>query len=69
MIDFNPEKYKTQIEESRKRCQISARFEEPDRVPISISAGGSYFARLFGYNTLIRVVKYAKEAGKYSIPL
>ena len=50
MIDFDPEKYRTQIEESRKRREVSARFEEPDRVPISISAGGSYFAWLFGCN-------------------
>jgi len=47
---FNPEKYKKQIEESLKRKQIAFSFREPDCVPINISAGGSYFAKLFGYN-------------------
>jgi uroporphyrinogen-III decarboxylase len=47
---FNPEKYKDRIEESKKRLEITRRFVEPDRVPILISTGGSFFARLFGYN-------------------
>jgi len=50
MIEFDPEKYRARIEESGKRFQISARFEEPDRVPISISVSGSFFTRLFGFN-------------------
>ncbi len=50
MVDFDPEKYKSRIAESRKRRQISARFQEPDRVPISISVSGSFFSNLFGYN-------------------
>ena len=30
--------------------KISQQFEEPDRVPITFSIGGSFFANLFGYN-------------------
>ncbi|HID95151.1 MAG TPA: hypothetical protein EYP53_03725 [Candidatus Latescibacteria bacterium] len=47
---FDPQKYTQRIEESRRRFEITRRFEEPDRVPISISTGGSFYARLFGYN-------------------
>lgn len=47
---FDPEKYRTQIEESRKRNEIAHSFREPDRVPVHISTGGSYFAKMFGYN-------------------
>lgn len=39
MVDFNPEKYQAQIEESRKRLEIARSFREPDRVPILISTG------------------------------
>jgi len=47
---FDPEKYRTRIEESRRRIEVASQFQEPDRVPIQISTGGSYYARLFGYN-------------------
>lgn len=47
---FNPEKYAGRIEESRKRLEIARQFKEPDRVPITISVGGSFFCKLFGYN-------------------
>ncbi|MDH7481823.1 MAG: uroporphyrinogen decarboxylase family protein [Armatimonadota bacterium] len=47
---FNPDNYIDRIEESKKRLEITWRFEEPDRVPIQISTGGSFYAKLFGYN-------------------
>ncbi len=47
---FNPEKYRNRIEENKRRHQISASWQEPDRVPIHISTGGSFYSRLFGYN-------------------
>jgi len=47
---FDPEKYRDRIEESRRRIEITSRFEEPDRVPIRISQGGSYHCWLFGYD-------------------
>ncbi len=47
---FNPEKYRDRIEESKRRHQISASWQEPDRVPIQISTGGSFYSRLFGCN-------------------
>ena len=50
MLDFDPGKYEAKIEASRKRLEIARRFQEPDRVPILISTGGSYYARLFGTN-------------------
>jgi len=50
MIQFHPDRYETRIAESRRRWEIAQRFEEPDRVPISISTAGSYYCSLFGYN-------------------
>lgn len=47
---FDPEKYRDRIEESRRRIEITSRFEEPDRVPIRISEGGSYYCWLFGHD-------------------
>lgn len=47
---FDPRKYAARIEESKKRRETANRFEEPDRVPITISVGGSFFSRLFGCN-------------------
>lgn len=38
------------IKEANERIKIAYSFKEPDRVPISISEHGSYWARLFGYN-------------------
>ncbi|MBN1343274.1 MAG: hypothetical protein JXQ73_11375 [Phycisphaerae bacterium] len=50
MIQFRPERYEDRIKESKHRWEAAQRFEEPDRVPISISTAGSYYSRLFGYN-------------------
>jgi len=47
---FNPDRYRTRIEESERRYEITSRFEEPDRVPIRISTGGSYWCGLNGVN-------------------
>jgi uroporphyrinogen-III decarboxylase len=47
---FEPEKYRDRIEESKKRLEVARQFREPDRVPISISASGSYYCWLFGVN-------------------
>lgn len=47
---FNPQKYAEHIEESRKRLEIARQFQEPDRVPITISVAGSFFSKLFGCN-------------------
>jgi len=38
------------MEQAKRRWEIAARFEEPDRVPIRMSVGGSFFARLTGAN-------------------
>ncbi len=46
MEDFDLDKYKDQIELSRRRLQTSDRFEEPDGIPIHISVGGSFFCKL-----------------------
>ena len=37
MIEFRPERYESRIESSKRRWEVAKRFEEPDRVPISIS--------------------------------
>jgi uroporphyrinogen-III decarboxylase len=47
---FDPEKYRGRIEESRKRLEITSRFEEPDRVPIKISESGSFHCWRLGYD-------------------
>ncbi len=49
MEPFDPARFSKQIEESRKRLEKVAEFEEPDRVPVIISLGGPYYAKLFGY--------------------
>ncbi len=50
MVEFRPETYANRIQESLRRWQIARSFREPDRVPITISTGGSFYCRLFGYN-------------------
>jgi uroporphyrinogen-III decarboxylase len=45
-IDFS--KHEKRFEASRARLRAAHAFEEGDRVPTSVSAGGSYFAWLFG---------------------
>jgi uroporphyrinogen-III decarboxylase len=47
---FDPDKYRSRIEDSRRRIELTSRFEEPDRVPIRISQGGSYYCWLFGHD-------------------
>ncbi len=50
MFDFDIGKYADRIEESRRRLEVTRRFQEPDRVPINITVGGPFFAHLLGYN-------------------
>ncbi len=50
MVPFCPQRYEARIEQARRRWDTAQRFEEPDRVPISISTAGSYYCWLFGYN-------------------
>lgn len=50
VFDFNPADYQPQIEDAAKRFEIANSFREADRVPVSMPVGGSYFARMFGYN-------------------
>jgi uroporphyrinogen-III decarboxylase len=50
MVQFDPARYERRIEDSKRRWEIARRFQEPDRVPISISTAGSYYCWLFGYN-------------------
>jgi uroporphyrinogen-III decarboxylase len=50
LIKFNPDKYKDRIEYSQKLYDITSKFKEPERVPIHISVGGSFFCKLFGVN-------------------
>jgi len=46
LSSFDPDRYRDQIEMSRRRLETSSRFEEPDRVPVTISTSGSYFCKL-----------------------
>lgn len=48
MLDLD--KYEGLIKEAEKRRSIAFSFKEPDRVPIHISTGGSYYSHMFGYN-------------------
>lgn len=45
---FDAQKYQRQIEASRKRIETAKSFQEPDRVPIRISLGNSFFCNMFG---------------------
>ncbi|RLE81131.1 MAG: hypothetical protein DRJ51_04440 [Thermoprotei archaeon] len=49
MEPFNYTYYSRLAEENRKRVEKASEFEEPDRVPVIISLGGPYYAKLFGY--------------------
>ena len=49
-MSFDIERYRSRIEESRRRIEIASRFEEPDRVPIAISVAGSFYCALLGYD-------------------
>jgi uroporphyrinogen-III decarboxylase len=50
MVAFSPEQYRSRIEESRQRLATARAFQEPDRVPITISTAGSFYCKLFGVN-------------------
>jgi len=43
------EKYRKVIEQSKSRIETACRFAEPDRVPVQLGVGGSFFCDLFGY--------------------
>jgi len=49
MEPFNYRRYYQLAEENRRRLEKAHSFEETDRVPITISLGGPYYAKLFGY--------------------
>lgn len=49
-LEFDPAKYEDRIKESAMRLEVAKRFQEPDRVPITISTAGSFYTKLFGYN-------------------
>lgn len=57
-IEFDLERYRLQMEDARKRLTIARSFQEPDRVPITISVAGSFFCKLFGVN----IRDYYKDA-------
>ncbi len=68
MEPFDPERYRAQLEESRKRVEKVLDFEEPDRVPVSINLQGPYYAWLFGvplseYYTDLKVMLYVQVKG------
>jgi uroporphyrinogen-III decarboxylase len=44
--DFSFDKYREHIDRVRERLDVSASFEEPDRVPITLSVSGSFFCKL-----------------------
>ncbi|HNQ34458.1 MAG TPA: hypothetical protein PKN80_00115 [bacterium] len=58
ILDNLREKHRVKLSESSRRKEISFSFREPDRVPIRISAAGSYYAHMFGYN----IKDYYQEA-------
>ncbi len=49
-LEFDVERYREQMEEARRRLEIAERFQEPDRVPVTISVGGSFYCKLIGAN-------------------
>lgn len=50
VLDFNPALYRKDIEASQRRLRTTERLQEPDRVPIKISTGGSFYCRMSGVN-------------------
>jgi hypothetical protein len=69
---FDPERYRAQLEESRKRVEKVLDFEEPDRVPVSINLQGPYYAWLFGvplseYYTDLKVMLMFSEGVKVKL--
>ena len=49
-MPFSLDKYRGRIKESHQRLRITQQFQEPDRVPMLISTGGSFYCSLFGYD-------------------
>ncbi|MFN4179772.1 MAG: uroporphyrinogen decarboxylase family protein [Armatimonadota bacterium] len=49
-LDFDAERYRPQMEEAQKRLEIARNFQEPDRVPIIMQVGNSFFCKMFGVN-------------------
>jgi len=49
-LEFDIERYRPQMEESRRRIEIARQFKEPDRVPIIMQVGNSFFCKMFGVN-------------------
>lgn len=49
-LAFDPARYQGRMAESSRRLQRAAALQEPDRVPVAISTGGSFYCRLFGVN-------------------
>ena len=46
--DFDPGRFKDDIQERENRMKIAASYREPDRIPVAFSIGGSYYCGLFG---------------------
>ena len=49
-LQFDVRDYEAQFAEGRRLYDVVARLEQPERVPVRISVGGSFFAKLFGCN-------------------
>lgn len=49
-LRLDPDRYLDKIGDSRCRIKTTQSFQEPDRVPIQITTGGSFYAKLFGCN-------------------
>jgi hypothetical protein len=49
-LEFDIERYRPQMEESRRRIEVARQFKEPDRVPIIMQVGNSFFCKMFGVN-------------------
>jgi len=50
VASFDPKKHATRFAEAGKRSKIAKAFQEPDRMPVSISVGGSFHAWRLGVN-------------------
>ncbi len=50
VFDFDPARYQARMKEAARRIDTARSFHEADRVPVVMPVGGSYFARMFGYN-------------------
>ena len=49
-LEFDIERYRPQMEESRRRIEVARQFKEPDRVLIIMQVGNSFFCKMFGVN-------------------